>query len=101
MMLYFIPAADRNISPVPYTAPCKADSGSSWIGPGNGQMGYYKKEGYFEQWARITLHGVVIWEVRGTNKGEVEQKMRSKMANIAQLARNDSCGTVNLMATDY
>ncbi len=66
-------------------------------------MGCYEKEGHYEHWARITLHGVIIWEARGhnSNKSEIEQKMRSKMANIAQLARNDSGGTVNLMATDY
>lgn len=100
-MLYFLPAADKNISPVPYTAPCVATSGSKWIGPGNSQMGYYKKEGYFEQWARITLHGIIIWEVYGLDKAETEMKMRSKMGNISLLAKNDASGTVDLMSTDY
>lgn len=101
MMLYFIPAADKNISPVPYTAPCMADSGAKWIGPGNGQMGYYEKEGHYEQWARITLHGVIIWEIYGLDKVETERKMRIKMGNIALLARNDASGTVDLMSTEY
>lgn len=101
MMLYFIPAADKNVSPVPYTAPCAASSGAKWIGPGNNQMGYYEKEGHYEQWARITLHGIVIWEIRGTDKAEAERKLRVKMGNIALLARNDAGGTVDLMATEY
>lgn len=100
-MLYFIPAADKNISPVPYTAPCMASSGARWIGPGNGQMGFYEKEGHYEQWARITLHGVIIWETSSIDKTEVEMKMRSKMGNISLLARNNTNGTVDLMSTEY
>ena len=95
-MLYFIPATDENVSPIPYSAPCMASSGATWIGPDS-----YRRDGHYEQWARITLHGIIIWEVHGISKSEAEQRMRSKMANIAQLARNDACGTVNLMATDY
>lgn len=101
MMLYFIPVADKNISPVPYTAPCAATSGARWIGPGNGQMGFYEKEGHYEQWARITLHGVIIWETSGIDKAEVEMKMRSKMGNISLLAKNNASGTVDLMSTEY